>query len=75
MTSRRAIVLAGLAGVMLGITSSLVVERDVLAQSRGARRVIRPEKGPNTGLPFSPGVLVGNTLYISGHLGRDPSRP
>jgi 2-iminobutanoate/2-iminopropanoate deaminase len=30
-------------------------------------------KGPNTGLPFSPGVLVGNTLYISGHLGRDPS--
>ena len=73
MTSRRAIVLAGLAGVLLGITSSLVVERDVLAQARGARRVIRPEKGPNTGLPFSPGVLVGNTLYISGHLGRDPS--
>ena len=73
MTSRRAIVLAGLAGVMLGFASSLVVERDVLAQSRGARRVIRPEKGPNTGLPFSPGVLVGNTLYISGHLGRDPS--
>jgi 2-iminobutanoate/2-iminopropanoate deaminase len=34
--------------------------------------VIRPEKGPNTGLPFSPGILVGNTLYVSGHLGRDP---
>ena len=67
MTSRRAIVLfsllAGLAGVMLGIASSLVVERGVFAQSRGTRRVIRPEKGPNTGLQqFSPGVLVGNTL-------------
>ena len=37
------------------------------------RRVIRPEKGPNTGLPFSPGILAGNTLYISGHLGRDPA--
>ena len=52
MTSRRAIVLAGLAGVMLGIASSLVVERVVLAQSRGTRGVIRPEKGPTTGLPF-----------------------
>jgi len=37
-----------------------------------ARRVIRPEKAPNTGLPLSPGILAGNTLYRSGHLGRDP---
>ena len=73
MTSRRAIVLAGLAGVMLGIVSMVVAQRDALAQSRSARRVIRPDKGPNTGLPFSPGILVGSTLYISGHLGRDPS--
>jgi 2-iminobutanoate/2-iminopropanoate deaminase len=73
MTSRRAIVLAGLTGVMVGIVSTAVIQRDALAQSRSVRRVIRPEKGPNTGLPFSPGVLVGNTLYISGHLGRDPS--
>jgi 2-iminobutanoate/2-iminopropanoate deaminase len=73
MTSRRAILLAGLTGVMLGIVSITVVQRDAIAQSRNARRMIRPEKGPNTGLPFSPGVLVGNTLYISGHLGRDPS--
>jgi len=40
--------------------------------ARNGRRVIRPEKAPNTGLPFSPGILAGNTLYISGHLGRDP---
>ena len=43
------------------------------AQAPAARRAIRPERAPNTGLPFSPGVLVGNTLYISGHLGRDPA--
>jgi 2-iminobutanoate/2-iminopropanoate deaminase len=42
------------------------------ASAQPVRRAIRPEKAPNTGLPFSPGVLVGNTLYISGHLGRDP---
>lgn len=27
---------------------------------------------PKTDLPFSEGVLVGNTLYIAGHLGLDP---
>jgi len=42
------------------------------AQAQQVRKAIRPEKSPNTGLPFSPGILAGNTLYISGHLGRDP---
>ena len=37
MTSPRAMVLAGLGGVMLGIASSLVVERDLLTQSLGTR--------------------------------------
>jgi len=61
------------AGLILGIVATVASQRDVFAQpSRNARRVIRPEKAPNTGLPFSPGILVGNTLYVSGHLGRDP---
>jgi 2-iminobutanoate/2-iminopropanoate deaminase len=61
------------AGLILGIVATVASQRDVFAQpSRNARRVIRPEKAPNTGLPFSPGILVGSTLYISGHLGRDP---
>ena len=47
--------------------------QDGAGQPGNPRRVIRPEKGPNTGLPFSPGILAGNTLYISGHLGRDPA--
>jgi len=66
-------VAAGVAGVMSGLAVAAVVQRDLVAQQGSARRVIRPAKGPNTGLPFSPGILVGNTLYISGHLGRDPS--
>src|SRR5436309_4165783 len=61
--------LAGCAGLMLGI--GLTVEERAL-QAQAPRRVIRPEKTPNTGLPFSPGVLAGGTLYVSGHLGRDP---
>jgi 2-iminobutanoate/2-iminopropanoate deaminase len=33
-----------------------------------SRRVIRPASAP-AGRPYSPGVLAGKTLYISGHLG------
>jgi 2-iminobutanoate/2-iminopropanoate deaminase len=65
--------LAGVGGLIVGIIMTLAWQGPGLgAQSSGQRRVIRPEKAPNTGLPFSPGIQVGNTLYISGHLGRDP---
>jgi len=42
-------------------------------QASSERRAIRPAEFPNSGLPYSPGILVGNTLYISGQLGRDPA--
>jgi 2-iminobutanoate/2-iminopropanoate deaminase len=42
------------------------------AQTPG-RRVIQPAKFPNTGLPYSPGIMVGDTLYLAGQLGRDPA--
>jgi len=64
--------LAGLAGLVLGIISTVVLHGAAAQPSVNWRRVIRPEKAPNTGLPFSPGILAGNTLYVSGHLGRDP---
>jgi 2-iminobutanoate/2-iminopropanoate deaminase len=70
---RVATVLAGVGGLFLGMIMTLALQgEESAAQSRNQRRVIRPAKAPNTGLPFSPGVLVGNTLYLSGHLGRDP---
>jgi len=64
---------AGVAGLIVGIAGTLVAQnREPAAPEASARRVIRPEGAPNTGLPFSPGILVGDTLYIAGHLGRDP---
>ena len=36
-----------------------------------AHRVIRPAKFPYLGLPYSPGILAGDTLYLAGQLGRD----
>lgn len=41
------------------------------AQSSSARRVINLP-GKSAALPFSDGILVGNTLYLSGRLGTDP---
>lgn len=64
--------LFGAAGIVAGIALTVAWTSGASAQSN-ARRVIRPAKAPNTGLPFSPGILAGNTLYISGHLGRDPA--
>ena len=66
-------VLACFGGLFLGSIMTLALHgEEPGAQSREQRRVIRPAKAPNTGLPFSPGVLAGGTLYVSGHLGRDP---
>jgi 2-iminobutanoate/2-iminopropanoate deaminase len=71
--ARVAAALAGVAGLILGIVVTAVLQGgEPAAQSENERRVIRPDKAPNTGLPFSPGVLVGRTLYLAGHLGRDP---
>jgi 2-iminobutanoate/2-iminopropanoate deaminase len=71
--ARVAVALAGCAGLMLGMATTAVIRGDEQGAPRaGRRRVIRPEKIPNTGLPYSPGILVGNTLYLSGNLGRDP---
>jgi 2-iminobutanoate/2-iminopropanoate deaminase len=65
--------LMGFAGVTAGIVVSTAWQAESSAQrAQNQRRVIRPDKSPNTGLPYSPGILVGNTLYVSGHLGRDP---
>ena len=68
-----AVIAAGVAGLVFGILVSAAVQQSAVAQqSKSNRKVIHPEKSPNTGLPYSPGILAGNTLYISGNLGRDP---
>lgn len=33
--------------------------------------IVKPRSDDRKGLPFSEGVLVGNTLYIAGHIGLD----
>jgi 2-iminobutanoate/2-iminopropanoate deaminase len=58
--------------VILGFTVGAFLQPAITAQQTKVRRVIQPAKFPNTGLPYSPGILSGGTLYLSGQLGRDP---
>ena len=52
--------------------AGLLAHAVVTAQSPG-RRVIQPERFPYMGLPYSPAILAGDTMYLAGQLGRDPS--
>jgi 2-iminobutanoate/2-iminopropanoate deaminase len=62
-----------LAGLILEMqTTTLSAQTAPQDQSDSTRTVISPENYPYFGFPYSPGILVGDTLYISGHLGRDP---
>jgi reactive intermediate/imine deaminase len=42
-----------------------------VAGASDRKYIVKPRSGDRSGLPFSEGVLVGNTLYIAGHIGLD----
>ena len=58
---RTACIAAG--AFLLGI-ATIALHGDA-AQPAAARRAIRPERAPNTGLPFSPVMLSANTFNIA----------
>ncbi|HZQ94510.1 MAG TPA: Rid family hydrolase [Candidatus Sulfotelmatobacter sp.] len=43
-----------------------------LAGAADRKYIVKPRGADAKPLPFSDGVLVGNTLYIAGHIGLDP---
>ena len=66
--------LVTLAVLIVGISTIVVLHgKESTRQMMEGRQVIRPETYPYFGLPYSPGILTGDTLYIAGHLGRDPA--
>ncbi len=66
-------VLAGMAGLVIGSLATIASQSmEADTQLKDVRTVISPEEYPYFGFPYSPGIMVGNTLYVAGHLGRDP---
>jgi 2-iminobutanoate/2-iminopropanoate deaminase len=43
----------------------------VAAGAADRKYIVKPRSDDRKGLPFSDAVLVGNTLYIAGHIGLD----
>ena len=54
----------GLAALLLFSTFSLAADTD-------RKHIVDAPSDARNALPFSDGVLVGNTLYVAGHLGLD----
>lgn len=55
-----------------GIACLLLVLTFSIAANAGDRKfIVKPRSGDRKALPFSEAVLVGNTLYIAGHIGLD----
>lgn len=44
----------------------------VAAGAADRKYLVKPRASDMKALPYSEGVLVGNTLYIAGHIGLDP---
>lgn len=50
----------------------LLLAFSVAAGAADRKFIVNSRADDRKGLPFSEGVLVGNTLYIAGHIGLDP---
>lgn len=59
--------------VVVGAFVFGVIAYPVLTAQSTARRVIQPKRFPYMGLPYSPAIAVGDTMYLAGQLGRDPA--
>jgi reactive intermediate/imine deaminase len=54
--------------ILLGLMLFVVC---VAAAAQERKHIVKPRASDMKSLPFSDGVLVGNTLYIAGHIGLD----
>ena len=54
--------------VVLLTLSSCKEKKEDVTNDRSERKIIMPE-GYNRGLPFTPGILVDETLYVAGFSG------
>ena len=56
-----------------GIACSLfLLALSLVAGAQDRKFIVNPRPADTKSLPFSDAVLVGNTLYIAGHIGTDP---
>jgi 2-iminobutanoate/2-iminopropanoate deaminase len=60
--------------ILLAAVAAVAIAANARDPQHGPRKqVILPKGAPAMGLPFSPGLMVGDTLYLSGVIGADSS--
>jgi 2-iminobutanoate/2-iminopropanoate deaminase len=64
-------------GLIAGAVGVLVAAVFVLGFAFGAesghRRIVAPDAPPRPGAPYSPGVMAGDLLFLSGNIGQNPA--
>ena len=53
------------------LAAMLLLSFSIAAEAADRKYIVKPRPADIKALPFSDAVLVGNTLYIAGHLGLD----
>jgi 2-iminobutanoate/2-iminopropanoate deaminase len=62
------------AGATMAIGASIFALGMAFGQQAAAhKRVSDPANPPRPGAPYSPGVMAGDLLYLSGNIGNDPA--
>jgi 2-iminobutanoate/2-iminopropanoate deaminase len=56
----------------IGFAIFVLLTAHSIAADNDRKHIVLPRPSEFKGLPFSDGVLVGDTLYIGGHVGIDP---
>ena len=54
------------------VVAVLFLSLAIVARAGDRKYIVNPRPGDTKSLPFSDAVVVGNTLYIAGHIGLDP---
>jgi 2-iminobutanoate/2-iminopropanoate deaminase len=60
-------------GAAMVIGASIFALGMAFGQQAAHKRVVDPASPPRPGAPYSPGVMAGDLLYLSGNIGTDPS--
>jgi enamine deaminase RidA (YjgF/YER057c/UK114 family) len=71
MKNNRSLSIGLVTGLVIGLLAAFAINSAVGYGQKSSRRNINlPGKNPS--LPFTDGVMIGNTLYLAGRLGTDP---
>ena len=62
-----------IAGGLVVLTGAVFALGFALGAESAHRRIVAPDAPPRPGAPYTPGVMAGDLLYLSGNIGQNPA--